>query len=36
MAAPKGHKLWGNPINPKLYNPSELWDSAVEYFKMVQ
>ena len=33
MPAPKGHKLWGNPCKPKLYQPDELWDKAVEYFE---
>lgn len=33
MAAPKGHPLWGNPLNPKKYTPETLWDKAVEYFE---
>ena len=30
--APKGHPLWGNPLNPKKYTPEELWEGACEYF----
>lgn len=33
MPAPKGHKMWGNPIKPKTYTPEELWNKAVEYFE---
>lgn len=33
MAAPKGHPMWGNPLNPKKYTPTELWDKAIEYFE---
>lgn len=32
MAAPKGHEKWGNPLKPKSYTPSQLWDKAIEYF----
>lgn len=31
--APKGHPLWGNPLNPKKYTPEELWEKALDYFK---
>lgn len=32
--APKGHPLWGNPLNPKKFkSPKELWEKACEYFK---
>ena len=31
MAAPKGHPLWGNPLNPKKYTPEGIWDKFVEY-----
>lgn len=33
--APKGHPLWGNPLNPKKYEPQELWDKCIEYFNWV-
>lgn len=34
MPAPKGHKRWGNPCNPKIYKtPEDLWAAAVDYFK---
>ena len=33
MAAPKGHPLWGNPLNHKKLTPTELWDGAIDYFK---
>lgn len=33
MPAPKGHPLWGNPLNPKLYDPETLWLAACEYFE---
>lgn len=33
MAAPKGHPLWGNPLNPKKLTPEELWNGACEYFQ---
>lgn len=33
MAAPKGHPLWGNPLNPKKLSPEELWEGACNYFK---
>ncbi|MEY2738676.1 MAG: hypothetical protein RL259_585 [Bacteroidota bacterium] len=32
MPAPKGHQLWGNPLNPKKYTPEELWQKSCEYF----
>lgn len=32
MGAPKGHKKWGNPINPKKYTAEELWEVACKYF----
>lgn len=32
MAAPKGHPLWGNPLNVKKYTPEEFWEGAVGYF----
>lgn len=31
MPAPKGHPLWGNPLNPKKYTPEEFWDKFVQY-----
>jgi len=31
MPAPKGHPLWGNPLNPKKYTPQELWNKFIEY-----
>jgi len=31
--APKGHPLWGNPLNPKKYTPTQLWDGACNYFQ---
>jgi hypothetical protein len=31
MPAPKGHPLWGNPINPKKYTPEEVWNEFVDY-----
>ena len=33
MSAPKGHKMWGNPIKPKSYEPNEFWSEACKYFK---
>jgi len=33
MPAPKGHPLWGNPLNPKKYTPQQLWDGACNYFQ---
>ena len=33
MAAPKGHKRWGNPLKPKKYTPEELWQIAIDYFE---
>lgn len=33
MPAPKGHPLWGNPLNPKKLTPEQLWDGACEYFQ---
>ena len=33
MPAPKGHPLWGNPLNPKKYEPEELWLKACQYFE---
>lgn len=33
MPAPKGHKLWGNPLKPKKYTPEEFWQAACEYFE---
>lgn len=32
MAAPKGHPKWGNPLKPKKYTPTQLWEIAQEYF----
>jgi hypothetical protein len=32
MPAPKGHPLWGNPLNHKKLTPEELWTGACEYF----
>lgn len=31
MPAPKGHPLWGNPLNHKTYTPEEIWDKFCEY-----
>jgi len=31
-AAPKGHPLWGNPLNPKKYTPEEFWEGSCKYF----
>lgn len=34
MPAPKGHPLWGNPLNPKKFKtPEELWEKAIEFFE---
>ena len=34
MGAPKGHPMWGNPLNPKVFNaPKDLWESACKYFQ---
>lgn len=33
MAAPKGHPLWGNPLNVKKLTPKELWEGACSYFE---
>lgn len=33
MPAPKGHPLWGNPLNPKKYTPDGLWDKFCEYLQ---
>lgn len=33
MPAPKGHPLWGNPLNIKKYTPEELWEGAKQYFE---
>jgi len=32
MPAPHGHPRWGNPLNPKKYNPKSLWAAAERYF----
>ena len=32
MGAPKGHPMWGNPLNPKKYTPIELSEIAQQYF----
>jgi len=32
MPAPKGHPMWNNPKNVKLYTPEELWDEAEKFF----
>lgn len=31
MPAPKGHPMWGNPLNPKKYTPEEFWIAFTEY-----
>ena len=36
MAAAKGHVRWGNPLKPKKYTPSELWEESCEYFGWVK
>lgn len=33
MAAPKGHVMWGNPLNTKELTESEVWEGAVNYFQ---
>jgi len=32
-AAPKGHKMWGNPCNQKAYTPELFWKCACNYFE---
>lgn len=31
MPAPKGHPLWGSPLNIKKYTPDEFWNKFLEY-----
>lgn len=31
MPAPKGHPMYGNPRNPKVYEPDEFWDKFMQY-----
>lgn len=33
MPAPKGHPLWGNPLNVKKYTPEELVEKFGEYLE---
>ena len=35
MPAPKGHKMWGNPVKPKSYSTEKLWKVSCEYFEWV-